>query len=325
MPINESLQYYNYDHLSHPVCLFNLYDVNAIEAYSYAIAIYDINRNKKVFDEEMKTFFGENYSSFIDINVKVLSNKIPFVIYKNKLINTTIVAFRGFSSGPEIAFLLQTIAEYYVVPFFTELVPFMDTITEFFLDEPIEIAHEFGRMMFDPTNTVYDTYEEIIDICIDEGIDQLDRVLFTGIGIGSTFGKLVSIYLKKYSISFMSLPLWNDFFEKTFELEENDMGFVTTVYTYNSYMSKPEPDFATNIGLYPTKFHNYIDPTTCNSDLCKINFKGETNYPTFCLIAGMCGFNAKFDHFCNVSLPNHESDLMEINNFVKYGDGEDDD
>lgn len=93
------------------------------------------------------------------------------------------------------------------------------------------------------------------------------------------------------------------------------MNYITNVYIYDSFFSKPEPDLATNIGIYPTPFDNGISEYLCNTDLCGINFKGETNYPTFFLIAGMCGYNAKYDHFCKSALP-YENDLDIINDFV---------
>lgn len=260
-PIDTEQQYYNYDLLSHPVCLFDQFGVNAIDAYSYSIGVYDVVDNPKVFNEEMKTFFAENYNSFITYEVQYITDEVPFVIYHNSLINTTIVVFRGFKSGPEIAFFMQMVAELYVIPFFSDLVPFMETITSFFLEYPIGIAHQFGRMMFDPTNSIKTYADKVQKICESKNIDKLDRVIFTGIGVGATLGKIVSINFKKYSISFLTLPLWNDFFTHVFDLDENDMSYITNVYIYESMFAKPEPEYATNIGIFPPPFNSSIPKT----------------------------------------------------------------
>lgn len=80
-------------------------------------------------------------------------------------------------------------------PFFTDFIPFVDIVTDYFLEDPIRNARQLGRCMLDPTNPVKTYVNRIIDICIEKGINMEKRVLFIGIGTGASLGKLVSIQL----------------------------------------------------------------------------------------------------------------------------------
>lgn len=313
-PLNESIRYINPNLISHPICMYEIFGIDALSAYAFALGVYDVIDNPKVFNESMKQFFGPEYADEIRVDVYNISDLVPFIIYTNTTSGTKVVAFRGFNSGPEFGFLIEFVANTYIIPFFSDLIPFMETLTDFWLETEFNFAHRIGRSFFDPTNLMKD-YEEIIErICLEQHLDEEDKVLFTGISVGATFAKIVGIKLKKYSLSFLTLPIYNDFIKDSFDIDDNDMSYITNVYIYDSYFTIPEPEFATNIGLYGTAFESNIQKW-CKSGVCEINLKKESNYPTFCLIAGICGKNAEFDSYCRAALRNDE-DVDNIKDFV---------
>lgn len=75
------------------------------------------------------------------------------------------------------------------------------------------------------------------------------------------------------------------------------MGLVTNLYIFDANFALPEPQLAAYIGIYSTPFPSSIPSTLCNINLCTSNQKSEETYPTLCLIAGMCGFNAQYNDY----------------------------
>lgn len=312
VPINKSVAYLNEKMLGHQVCQYNLYDISSVDAFGYALGSYDVIDNPIVFENQMKTFFGENYTSHISYKVEKMSPEIPFIIFHDSAINTTIVAFRGFNSGTEIAIMIEMIANEYLIPFFEDLVPLMETLSDFGLGEQSKIAHKLGKLMLEPKN-LFETYiDTILDICINNEIDQQDRVLFTGINTGGTFAKIAGIQLKKYSLSFLTLPISGDFSVDTFGIEEADMSYVTNIFINKAVFAISEPDVATNIGVFAIDYKN--PPKWCKSDICHFNMKKESVYPALCEIAGLCGKNSQFDHYCKTVIG--EDNVNTIRDFV---------
>lgn len=312
LPINESAAYLNEKMLGHQVCQFNLYDVDALSAYGYALSGYDVIDNPIVFENQMKAFFGENYSSHITYKVEKMSDDIPFMIFHDSNINTTIVAFRGFNSGTEIAFMVEMISNLYVIPFFQDLVPLMETLSDFGLGTQSTIAYRLGKLMLEPQNLFSAYMDKILEICKQNKIDQEERVVFTGINIGGTFAKIAGIQLKKYSLSFLTLPISGDFSIGTFDIEEDDMSYVTNVFVNNAVFGISESDVATNIGVFALEYKE--PPKWCKSDVCHFNMKKESVYPVACEIAGLCGKNSQLDHYCKTVIG--ENDVETIKNFV---------
>ncbi|KAK8897965.1 hypothetical protein M9Y10_000209 [Tritrichomonas musculus] len=312
LPVNSSVAYLNEKMLGHQVCQFDLYGVTALDAYGYALGGYDVIDNPVVFENQMKYFFGENYSSHISYQVEKMSNEIPFIIYRDKNINTTIVAFRGFNSGTEIAFMVEMISNLYVIPFFQDLVPLIETLSDFSLGSQSTIAHRLGKLMLEPQNLFNSYIDKIIEICKENKIDEEERVLFTGINIGGTFAKIAGIQLKKYSLSFLTLPISGDFAIGTFDIEEEDMSYVTNVFVNNAVFGISESDVATNIGIFALEYKE--PPKWCKSDICHFNMKKESVYPVVCEIAGLCGRNSQLDNYCKTIIG--EKDVNTIKDFV---------
>lgn len=312
LPINKSVVYLNEKMLGHQVCQYNLYGVSSLDAFGYALGGYDVIDNPPVFENQMKTFFGENYSSHITYKVEKMSNEIPFMIFHDSNINTTIVAFRGFNSGTEIAFMVEMIANQYVIPFFEDLVPLMDTLSNLGLEWESKLAHSLGKLMFEPKN-LFETYiEKVLEICIENKINEQERVLFTGINIGGAFAKIAGIQLKKYSLSFLTLPISSDFSVDTFGIEDEDMSYVTNIFVHKAVFAIAEPDVATNIGIFSIDYRT--PPEWCKSEICHFNMRKESVYPAVCEIAGLCGKNSQFDNYCKTTIG--EKDVATIQDFV---------
>lgn len=309
IPINNSISYINEKMLGHQVCQFDLYDVTALDAFGYALGGYDVLENPNVFENQLKTFFGENYSSHLNYTVHKIADDIPFLIYHDSDINTTIVAFRGFNTGSEIAFMIEMIANQYVIPFFEDLMPLMDTLSDFGLGEQSKIAHRLGKLMLEPKNLFELYIETIIEICKENHIDEEDRVLFTGINIGGAFAKVAGTQLKKYSLSFLNLPISGDFSIDTFGTDENDMSYITNVFVNDAVFALSEPDVATNIGIFSIEYKE--PPKWCKSDICHFNLKKESVYPALCEIAGLCGKNSQFDNYCKTVLGKKDVDTIK--------------
>lgn len=313
IPINNTgFNYVNEKMLGHQVCQYDLYDISTLDAYGYALSGYDIIDNPSVFENQMKTFFGENYSSHITYKVEKLSSEIPFIIFHDSNINTTVVSFRGFNSGTEIAFMIEMIANQYVIPFFEDLVPLMETLSDFGLEEQSKIAHKLGKLMLEPKNLFEIYLEKVLEICIENKIDEQERVLFTGINVGGAFAKIAGIQLKKYILSFLTLPISGDFSVDTFGIEEDDMSYVTNVFVNDAVFAVSEPDVATNIGIFSIDYK--IPPKWCKSQICHFNMKKESVYPAVCEIAGLCGKNNQFENYCKQVIG--EEDVTTIQDFV---------
>lgn len=280
----------------HPLCILNFYDVSAIEAYGYALGGYDVIDNPPVFVNQMKTFFGPDYASHITYEVYNLTDSFPFIIYHDHLINTTIVSFRGFNTGIELSFILEMFVNQYVIPFFTDNVPFLNIFTSFWLEDEMKIAHRIGKYMFDPTYLFKDYVDQIVEICREKKLDVEKRVLFTGVNVGGNFAKIVGIQLKKYSLAFLTLPIFNEFNRDTFEFEAEDMTYVTNVYTYESFFTLPESETATNIGVFPLKYTKY--DKWCKSDICRYSIQRESIYPSICYFSEICGHGHQLENYC---------------------------
>lgn len=123
-PILDNISIANEKMLDHAICNYDIYSISPIDAFGYSLGGYDIKRNKAVFDNQMKTFFGENYSSHIFYKLHELDEYFLFIEYFNSLIDAHIFAFRGYNSGPEFAFQLEALAMYYIIPFFEDNVPY---------------------------------------------------------------------------------------------------------------------------------------------------------------------------------------------------------
>lgn len=295
-PPNETIAYVNQRMLSHLACTTSFYDVSVIDAYGYSLGGYDVLDNPTVFDNQMKTFFGEDYSSHITYTVENVSGIFPFIIYHDSNINTSIVAFRGFNTGPELACWIDLLMNYYILPFFQDNIPFIELLIDFYLKQPTKTAHKFGKMMFDPTYLFKEFADTIINISLQHNLDKQERVIFTGIGVGGAFAKIAGIHLKKMSLGLLTLPITNDLIFDSFEIEEDDMIFVNTLYIPKTIFARSEPDFAGNIGLFQLDFSN--PHSFCTAEICQFTMKKESYYPILCTMAGLCGKNAQFDHYC---------------------------
>lgn len=294
VPILNNFSIANKKMLVHPICNYDIYNVSPIDAFGYSLGGYDIKRNKNVFDNQMKTFFGENFSSHISYKLHELDEYFLFIEYFDSLIDTHIFAFRGYNSGPEFAFQLEALATQYIIPFFEDNVPFYGTINNYWLEFYTDFLNSFGLNFFENDNIMVKYVNEIIDIYNKENLDN-ESVLFAGINSGGIIAKIVGSLLKCKSISFVSLPIDNDLFNNMFDLDSSYLSLITNVYNVDGFFSSQEPNYATNIGIEIPVFDR---KKYCTSGICNIKSKTDNVYRTFCTISEICGRGNQFNYYC---------------------------
>lgn len=285
----------NSDMLIHPICEFNLFNSSAFDAFGYALGGYDLKRNKTIFENQMKIFFGENYSNHISYKLYEIDNNFLFLKYFDSISNSHIFAFRGYNSGPEIAFQFELFVSYYIIPFFEDNVPFYELINDYWLSFYTDFFNSFGLRFFENRNIITKYVKSIIEIYNKENFDDDDNVFFTGINCGGVIAKILGTLLHHKSISFISFPMDMNFLEHLFHFPSSYMSYVTNVFNIDGIFSHPDSDHAINIGIdmpifYKSKF--------CSSGFCEIFSKTDNIYRTFCTMSEICGKGNQFNYYC---------------------------
>lgn len=134
-----------------------------------------------------------------------------------------------------------------------------------------------------------------IDFYKNYSLDNEDKVIFSGINCGGVIAKIVGTLLHRNSISFISFPIDNNFFEIMFDFSTTYMSLVTNVFNVDGFFSDLEPRLATNIGINMPVFNK---KAFCTSGICELNSKVDNVYRTFCTISETCGAGNRFYYFC---------------------------
>ena len=295
VPIDDNYTIINKKMINHPVCSYEIFDVSPIDAFGYSLGGYDVKRNKTVFDNQMKIFFGENYSNHISYTINEIDEHFLFLKYYDSLIDTHIFAFRGYNSGPEIAFQLELLATHYIIPFFEDIVPFYEVINRYWLNVYTNFLISFGLNFFENVNLMVKYVNSIINIYEKYNFTDDERVLFAGINCGGAIAKIVGTSLQRKSISFISFAIDNNLFNLMFGFSLPFVSLVTNVYNVEGFFSDQEPRYATNIGINIPVFDK---KKFCTSGICDINSKTDNVYRTFCTISEICGKGNRFNYFC---------------------------
>lgn len=285
--------------ISHPICSQNINNVSAFESFGYSLGGFDIKRDRKVFDNQMKIFFGENYKNHISYSIHDVDEHFFFIKFYDASIDTYIYAFRGYTSGPEIAFQFELFVSYYIIPFFDDIIPLYEIINDNWLSFYTNFFHSFGIRFFDNRNLIVKYANSIIDIYKKQNDDLKENVIFTGINCGGVIAKIVGTLMHRKSISFLSFPMGMDFLEHLFHYSSTFMSYVTNVFNIDGIFSHPDSDHTINIGIdmpvfYKTKF--------CTSGFCDLFSKTDNIYRTFCTMSETCGKGNQFKYYCEKTI-----------------------
>ena len=289
----------NKNTINHPICDFKIFNDSAFDAYGYALGGYDIKRNKTIFENQMKIFFGKNYTSHISYTLYEIDKYFLFLKYFDSSTNSNIFAFRGFNSGPEIAFQFELFVSNYIIPFFEDNIPFYELINNYWLSFYTDFLNSFGLRFFENRNLIYNYVKSIIEIYKKENFDDNEIVYFTGINCGGVIAKIVGTLLHRKSISFLSFTMEMDFLETLFHFSSSYMNYVTNVFNIDGFFSQPDSDYAINIGIEMPIFHK---SKFCTSDFCDIFSKNDNIYRTFCTMSELCGNGNQFHYYCEKTI-----------------------
>ena len=283
------------ENVDNPICEVKIFNYSAFDAFGYSLGGYDIKRNKTIFENQMKIFFGENFSSHISFNLYEIDKYFLFIKYFDSSTNSHIFAFRGYDTGPEIAFQFELFVLYYVIPFFENSVPFYRLIDVYWLNFYTSFLTSFGLRFFEDRNMIVKYVKSIIDIYNKEKFNDDDQVFFTGINCGGVIAKIVGTLLNRKSISFLSFPIEMDFLKHLFHFSSNNMNYVINVFNIDGFFSHPDSDYALNIGINTPVFYK---SKFCTSDFCGIFSKADNIYKTFCTMSELCGKGKQFNYYC---------------------------
>lgn len=298
----------NADILSQSVCTVKVKGLDLIDAFGYALGPYDVERSPEIFNHQMMYFFGQDWSDFISYEVHHIRENLPFVVYHDSRMNATIVGFRGFSTGQELSVQIQMIEAQYVNPFFTDVVPFYDIAKEFFLSFYLKVAHNFGLLFFDTQPMISPLFTSLQRVIESKGLDA-PNVIYTGLNTGGTFAKLLSAKNGLPGISFLAFPVYNDYLEFTFDLEDENSIEIYNIYNFDSLFTMSEPEVATNIGYYAPD--SYFP--RCSGKICNFKVASRLIYQNFCSLAENCGKGYQFDQYCRAILGDDIVDTIREN------------
>jgi hypothetical protein len=239
-----------------------------------------IDRSPSVFSAQMDFFFGPNSMERIDHEVKELAPDVPLVIYN--VSGTTVFAFRGFASGPELAVQVERLASLWVVPFFLDEIPMYEKMVDLWLSSQAAYAHLFGWHWFTPRSASDDLLRKASEIYDAMDLATDSPVVFVGVNSGGTIAKRLALLKGRRGISFLSLPIDLDEFDNRYELNATAMQWVTSVVNKDGLFSAEDAGFGENFVLAG-------DPDIVGND---------NVYESFCNLAEVCGHGAQFGEYC---------------------------
>jgi hypothetical protein len=127
------------------VCKARYEGLSVIEAIGLALGGYDIDRDDKVFEEQLKYFFGPRASD-ISYSVESIAENVPVIVYN--ISGTIVFGFRGFSTGREVAIQVEVLAHHYAVPLILQATPFYQFFADSLLSSYIPATYSFGLHFF---------------------------------------------------------------------------------------------------------------------------------------------------------------------------------
>ena len=299
VPPYDNITIANENGVIHPFCLYDLYNVSTFDAFGYSLGGYDIKRT--IYENQMKIFFGENYSSHISHKIYELDQHFLFLKYYDSSVDTHIFAFRGYNSGPELAFQFELFVGFYVIPFFEDNVPFYGFLNDYWLSFYTDFMNSLGLRFF------VKYVKSIIDIYENESLNDHERVIFSGINCGGVIAKIVGTLLHRKSISILSFPLDIDFIQHLFEFPTFYTSYITNVFNVDGWFSHPDSNYAVNIGIDTSIF---IKRFLCTSGFCDFFSRTDNVYQSFCTMAELCGKANQFNYYCENTIGKKDIDII---------------
>jgi hypothetical protein len=266
------------------VCVNRYENFSVIELVGLALGGYDVSRSESVFNRQLDFFFGPNSASWIDHEVVELGPDIPLLIYN--ITGTTVFAFRGFASGPELSVQVERFASLWVVPFILDELPLYEKITKRYMSSSTALAHLFGWHWFSPRSASDDLLQNAIKIYDDLDLAADASVVFVGVNSGGTIAKSLSLLKGRLGISFLSLPIDIDEFDDRYALETNATELVSSVVNKDGLFSGEDLGFGENLALV-----GY--PEIVGSDGV---------YASFCNLAEICRRHSQFVEYCQTAI-----------------------
>jgi hypothetical protein len=285
------------------ICSVRYEGLSVIELLGLAFGGYDINRNERVFNRQMDFFFGPNATERIDREVTNLAPDVPLVIYN--ISGTTVLAFRGFASGPEFVVQVERMMSLWVVPFLLEELPLYERISDIYLSSSTAYAHLLGWHWFSPRSASDDLLQKAAQIYDDLAISADSPVLFVGVNSGGTIAKRLALLKRRRGISFFSLPIDLNEFDNRYDLDDTANQYITNIVNVNGLFSGEDSGFGDNFDVIG-------DSHIVGND--KV-------YESFCNLAELCGLDSQFRGYCETAIG--EEQLEAIRAYLAMSVGED--
>jgi hypothetical protein len=207
---------------------------------------------------------------------------------------TTIFAFRGFASGPELSIQVERLASLWVVPFFLDVFPFYWEIRDQYLSSSTAYAHLLGWHWFTSRSASSDMLEKASQIYDDLAIQRDSPVVFVGVNSGGTIAKRLGLLKNRRGIGFLSPPIDLDEFDNRYDFEGTSTEWVTSIVNRDGLFSGEDSGFGENYALIG-------DPDVVGMDRV---------YESFCNLAEMCGHHDQFGEYCKSAIGEEQlSDL----------------
>jgi hypothetical protein len=266
------------------VCRGRYEGLSVVEAIGLALGGYDVTRSEAVFSRQLDFFFGPGAIDRISYEVENIAPDVPMVIYN--VSGTTVFAFRGFATGRELLIQIQMLAQYYVAPFFLQMMPFYDMINNQYLSSFSASAHFFGLHWFTPRSQFDEWVQKVSAIYEDRAIPADAPVLFVGINTGGLLAKTLGIMKKRRGISFVSLPVSTAEFQYRYAFPDTEMQWASNVVNTGTWFGVEDPDVGENFVLAGD--HEIL--------------RQDEVYPSFCNLVEICGQQAQFREYCRVAI-----------------------
>ena len=294
-PTLEQTYSWNHNNLSAPVCSKIFNGMSVLDVVSFSLGVYDIARDEKVFKTEMQHFFGADWEENIDYEVHWISKHVPVGVYDVKDRDTTVFAFRGFDTGQELAIQVELFAIHYVLPYVETIIPLQQLLVDGFLKFYTIFAHNLGMHFFDPKLMIDDFIPPVMDLYDKLELQDKRNVIFVGSNVCGVLAKIAGMKLRRPALGFISFPAFNDFFQLTFDLENEMAVYITNVYNFEGLYTDQEPGLANNIGV-PWVSTSFLDR--------------DSIYQSFCTIVETCQMNARYEQFCHAAIDRENMDLI---------------
>jgi hypothetical protein len=290
--------------MKNPACTFSYGGTSIVEAIAFALGPYDIERNYTIFLNQMEFFFGSDWESWLNYSVHRLDSTTPFIVYNDTVRGLISFGFRGFVSGSELTVQVEMVASEYVLPILQNIVPFYDLFVDTWLEWWLELMQRFGILFFNPKCVAVEMVDAAQEVFDSLGLEN-EPVIFSGINTGGLYAKALAITNKKLGISFLSFPVYNDYFTSMFELDGDDASRIVNVHTSEGLFTFQEPQIATNVAVPWIPSPSILDGTVHDSWI------RDTVYKSFCTLTQLCYDDERFAEYCLAAIGEEEVGIVE--------------